>query len=177
MNKTDNPEIGFWPLIIMQIAIIYVLVLVPMHPIFKFLIFGIFSWSFGRNMSHLKTRYDPEMINIAILGALSVFGVMMTAGVVLSGFGIYLGYQFGAFLFWALLALIIAKVINMLGPQLTAVKKVLAYGGLGLFSVFVVYDTNNILSRDYKWDFITASMDYYLDILNLFSNFLSIGDN
>lgn len=177
MNKTDNPEIGFWPLIIMQIAIIYVLVLVPMHPIFKFLIFGIFSWSFGLNMSHLKTRYDPEMINIAILGALSVFGVMMTAGVVLSGFGIYLGYQFGAFLFWALLALIIAKVINMLGPQLTAVKKVLAYGGLGLFSVFVVYDTNNILSRDYKWDFITASMDYYLDILNLFSNFLSIGDN
>jgi FtsH-binding integral membrane protein len=102
---------------------------------------------------------------------------MLAAGVALVGFGQYLGYQFGAFLFWALLALIIAKLVNMLGPRLSAVKKVLAYIGLGLFSLFVVYDTNQILSRDYRGDFITASMDYYLDILNLFSNLLNTSDN
>jgi hypothetical protein len=128
-------------------------------------------------MSHLKERYDPQMIKIAILGALSIFGVMLAVGVALVGFGQYLGYQFGAFLFWALLALIIAKLVNMLGPQLSAVKKVLAYIGLGLFSLFVVYDTNQILSREYRGDFITASMDYYLDILNLFTNFLGTSDN
>jgi FtsH-binding integral membrane protein len=177
MNKTDNPKIGFWPLFGMQIIIIFVLALIPMHPILKFLIFGIFSWTFGLVMSHLKERYDPQMIQIAILGALSIFGVMLAAGVALVGFGQYLGYQFGAFLFWALLALIIAKLVNMLGPRLSAVKKVLAYIGLGLFSLFVVYDTNQILSRDYRGDFITASMDYYLDILNLFSNFLNTSDN
>jgi FtsH-binding integral membrane protein len=65
----------------------------------------------------------------------------------------------------------------MLGPQLSAAKKVLAYIGLALFSLFVVYDTNQILSREYRGDFITASMDYYLDILNLFSNLLSSNDN
>ena len=174
MNKTDNPKIGFWPLFGMQLIIIFVLALIPMHPILKFLIFGIFSWTFGVAMSHLKEKYDPQMIEIAILGALSIFGVMLAGGVVLVGFGLYLGYQFGAFLFWALLALIIAQLINNLGPRLSAAKKVLAYIGLGLFSLFVVYDTNQILNREYRGDFITASIDYYLDILNLFSNLLTV---
>ena len=177
MNKTDNPEIGFWPLFAIQIMIIFILALIPMPPILKFLIFGVFSYTFGLVMSHLKQRYDPALINVAILGALSIFGVMLAAGVTLVGFGQYLGYQFGAFLFWALLALIIARLVNMVGPQLSSAKKVLAYVGLGLFSLFVVYDTNQILSRDYYGDFITASMDYYLDILNLFTNMLNINDN
>jgi FtsH-binding integral membrane protein len=102
---------------------------------------------------------------------------MLAAGVALVGFGIYLGYQFGAFLLLSLLALIIAKLVNMVGPQLSSVKKVLAYIGLALFSLFVIYDTNEILSREYYGDFITASMDYYLDILNLFSNLLSVNDS
>ena len=177
MNKTDNPEIGFWPLFAIQIMIIFILALIPMPPIFKFLIFCVFSYTFGLVMSHLKTKYDPALINVAILGALSIFGVMLAAGVTLVGFGQYLGYQFGAFLFWALLVLIIARLVNMVGPQLSSAKKVLAYVGLGLFSLFVVYDTNQILSRDYYGDFITASMDYYLDILNLFTNMLNIKDN
>lgn len=177
MNKTDNPDIGFWPLFFMQLIIIYILILVPMPPIIKFLIFGIFSWTFGLVMSHLKDKYDPVLIDIAIKGALSIFGLMMALGVVLVGGGIQLGYKFGAFLFWALLALIIARLVYMVGPQLSVPKKVLAYIGIGLFSLFVVYDTNQILSRDYRGDFITASMDYYLDILNLFSNLLSTSDN
>ena len=177
MNKTDNPEIGFWPLFAIQIMIIFILALITMPPIFKFFIFCVFSYTFGLVMSHLKQRYDPALINVAILGALSIFGVMLAAGVTLVGFGQYLGYQFGAFLFWALLALIIARLVNMVGPQLSSAKKVFAYVGLGLFSLFVVYDTNQILSRDYYGDFITASMDYYLDILNLFTNMLNINDN
>jgi FtsH-binding integral membrane protein len=177
MNKTDNPDIGFWPLFGAQIIIIFILALIPMHPIFKFLIFGLFSWTFGLTMSHLKDKYDPELIDIAIKGALTIFGVMLAAGVALVGFGIYLGYQFGAFLLLSLLALIIAKLVNMVGPQLSSVKKVLAYIGLALFSLFVIYDTNEILSREYYGDFITASMDYYLDILNLFSNLLSVNDS
>jgi len=177
MNKSDNPKIGFWPLFAMQIIMIYILILVPMPPIIKFLVFGVFSWTFGISLSHLKDKYEPELINIAILGALSIFGLMLAFSVLITGFNIYLGQQFGAFLFWALLALIIAKLVNMLGPQLSTTRKVLSYIGLGLFSLFVVYDTSQILSRDYYGDFITASLDYYLDILNLFTNFLNTGDN
>jgi FtsH-binding integral membrane protein len=46
-----------------------------------------------------------------------------------------------------------------------------------LFSLYVVYDTNVILQRNYNGGFIMASMDYYLDILNLFSNILGSNHN
>jgi FtsH-binding integral membrane protein len=177
MNKTDNPKLGFWSLFAAQIIILCILVLVPMHPIMKFLIFGIFSWTLGISTSYLKDKYDPALVEIAIKGALSIFGFMMTVGIALAGLNVYLGYRFGAFLFWSLLALIIAKLVYRVGPQSSNTKKGLAYIGLGLFSLFVVYDTNQILSRNYEGDFITASMDYYLDILNLFSNLLNIGDD
>ena len=177
MQKTEKSPIGFWPILIVQIIIIYVLVIVPMPPALKFLIFCAFSYTFGLVMSQLKDKYDPIVIEIALKGALSIFGLMLTVGVVLVGGGIHLGYKFGAFLFWTLLALIIAKLVNMLGPQLSTAKKTLSYIGLGLFSLFVVYDTNQILSRDYNGDFITASMDYYLDILNLFTNLLNTNDS
>ena len=177
MNKPNNPQLGFWPLFALQLIIIWVLALVPMPSIVKFFIFAIFSWSFGLMLSHLKSRYDPALINIAIQGALSIFALMIAFSITLAGFNIYLGYKFSAFLFWALLALIIAKLVNMLGPQLSTTKKILSYIGLGLFSLFVVYDTSQILSRDYYGDFITASLDYYLDILNLFSNLLNTNNN
>jgi FtsH-binding integral membrane protein len=177
MKKTDKNPIGFWPLFFIQIAIIYILVLVPMPPVLKFIIFCIFSYTFGLAMSQFKHKFDEQTIDIAFKGALSIFGLMMSVGVALVGGGIHLGYKFGAFLFWALLALIIAKLVNMVGPQLSTAKKALSYIGLGLFSLFIIYDTNQILSRDYQGDFVTASMDYYLDILNLFTNLLDTTDN
>jgi FtsH-binding integral membrane protein len=63
-----------------------------------------------------------------------------------------------------------------MGNYSTFVKGILVFG-LGLFSVFIVYDTNQILQKDYYGDFITASMDYYLDIINIFIklvNFMSL---
>ena len=45
-----------------------------------------------------------------------------------------------------------------------------------LFSVYIIYDTNSILQRDYGGDFISASLAYYLDIINIFSNLLSTSE-
>jgi len=33
------------------------------------------------------------------------------------------------------------------------------------------------MQRDYMGDFITASLDYYLDIINIFVNFTQVMDN
>jgi len=60
-----------------------------------------------------------------------------------------------------------------MGNYSTFVKGILVFG-LALFSVFIVYDTNQILQKDYYGDFITASMDYYLDIINIFVKLVNI---
>lgn len=177
MNKTTNPNISFWPLFIAQIIMIILLALVPMPPTIKFLIFCVFSYTFGIMLSQLKHKYSEPMIEIAMQGAMSVFGLMLAAGVLLVGSGIELGYKFGAILFWTLLALIVARLVFVLGQGLPMTHKILSYVGIFIFSIFVVYDTNQILRRDYYGDFITASLDYYLDILNLFSNILGTRDN
>ena len=51
-------------------------------------------------------------------------------------------------------------------------NKLLATVGTLVFSLYVLYDTHVILQRNYNGDFINASMGYYLDIINLFTNLL-----
>ena len=55
--------------------------------------------------------------------------------------------------------------------------KLLAAIGIVIFSAYIIYDTNTILQRNYSGDFITASLDYYLDILNIFTKLVLLNDN
>ena len=175
--QQTKADISIWPLFLAQLIIIFVLSFVPMPEFVKFLIFCLFSYIFGLMLSGLKNKYDPEMINTAIQGAMTVFAFMLATGVALFAGGINLGYKFGSILFWSLLALIVARLVFVLGAKMNQAHKILSFIGIILFAIYVVYDTNKILQRDYYGDFITASMDYYLDILNLFTSFLGSSDN
>ena len=62
-------------------------------------------------------------------------------------------------------------------PSSSGTKRYLTIFSLMLFSVYIIYDTNTILQRNYFGDFITASLDYYLDIINIFVNLLSYNNN
>jgi FtsH-binding integral membrane protein len=172
MNNTNNPDISIIPLFLAQILIIIIIVAVPMPEFMKFALFCLFSYTFGLMLSRYKNKIDPLTINTAIQGAMSVFGVMLATGVALSAGGIHLGAKFGSFLFWSLLLLIIFRLIFVLGAKMSQAHKVLSFIGIMLFSLYVVYDTNIILQRNYNGGFISASMDYYLDIVNLFSSIL-----
>jgi FtsH-binding integral membrane protein len=172
MNKTNNPNISIIPLFLAQIAIIFIIILVPMPEFMRFALFCLFSYTFGLALSRYKEKYSADTINTAVQGAMSIFGLMLATGVALSAGGIHLGAKFGSVLFWVLLFLIIFRLIFVLGAHMSQAHKILSFIGLILFSMYVVYDTNIILQRNYNGGFIRASMDYYLDIINLFSNML-----
>jgi FtsH-binding integral membrane protein len=180
MQKTpaaDKNAINFWILFGVQIILIFVLVLVPMPSWMKFLVFSVFSYTFGLSLARLKTKYDPAMIQAAIMGTIGIFGTMMAFGAFLIMSGIKLGYQFGLALLYALLLLIIVRIVFMFIPSSSGTKRYLTIFSLLLFSVYIIYDTNSILQRNYFGDFITASLDYYLDIINIFVNLLSYNNN
>jgi len=101
----------------------------------------------------------------------------MAFGLILIMTGIKLGLQFGLALLFALLLLIIVRIVYMFIPSSSTYKRYLTIFSLLLFSVYIMYDTNSILQRNYNGDFITASLDYYLDILNIFVNMLSYNNN
>ena len=171
MLKT-NTNVNTFPLFIAEIILIFVIALVPMPQFVKFILFCLFSAVIGMIMSVYKKKYNPTMINTAVKGALSVFAMFLAIGIALVLGGIRLGYKFGLFLFLALLALIVGQLVFVLGAGLTWANKIFAAIGIVIFALYILYDTNNILQRDYTGDFITASMDYYLDIFNLFSDLL-----
>jgi len=171
LEKTTT-NVSVFPLFIAEVILIFVIALVPMPQFVKFILFCVFSTLIGMMMSVFKKKYNPTMIKTAAMGALSVFAMFLAIGVVLVLGGIRLGYKFGLFLFLALLALIVGQLVFVLGAGLTWANKILSAIGIVLFSLYILYDTNKILQRDYMGDFITASMDYYLDIINLFSDLL-----
>lgn len=177
MERTTNIKVSSMPLFIAQLIILFVMILVPMPEFIKFLLFCLFSYTWGLALSKLKKEYNSDMINVAIQGALTVFAVFVVAGITLIAGGINLGYKFGAILFWSLLALIVANLIFILGASMNQAHKILSFIGIILFAMYIMYDTNIILQRNYYGDFVTASMDYYLDILNLFTSFLGFNNN
>jgi FtsH-binding integral membrane protein len=177
MEKTTVANKNIILLFVIKIVIIFVLSLVPMPSWMKFILFCAFSYTFGLLLANLKSKYDPAMIKSAILGTISIFGVMMACGAILIMTGIKLGLQFGLALLVALLLLIIVRIVFMFIPASSAMKRYITIISLALFSVYIIYDTNRILQRNYYGDFITASLDYYLDILNVFVNMLSYNNN
>ncbi|XAR57157.1 hypothetical protein NMG60_11025197 [Bertholletia excelsa] len=78
----------------------------------------------------------------------------------------------GPILFTGLFTLIFAGFIQMFFPLGSTSDAI--YGGIGavIFSGYIVYDTDNLIKRFTYDDYIWASVNLYLDILNLFLTIL-----
>lgn len=162
-KKNRYVSIGVW---IGLFAVILLLGLVSMPMWMKFLLFCVFSYGWGYSLSNIASF---DILYDAWIGAVSIFGVMFALGVMMLASGIRLGVKTGLVLFYTLLGLILARFFTT--------SKMLTYVGILLFSIYILYDTNQILQKNYYGDFITASLDYYLDILNLFTNLVNLNQD
>jgi hypothetical protein len=143
----------------------------------KFILFSAFSYIWGILLASFKLKInDNDLINMAMLGTIGIFSVMFLIGTFLLATGIELGIKTGFFLFVSLIILIIGQIFSMFYKS-TIIVKSLAAIGIIVFSGYIIYDTNTILQRNYYGDFITASLDYYLDILNIFVKLTILNDN
>lgn len=184
MNRKTNPDANIIVLFIALIAIVFILSAVSLPEPVKLLLFTIFSYLFGLVFSKFKEDpdYNSESINVAIMGAASVFLSMMVVGIALLAGGIRLGYKFGLLLFFSLLALIIARLVFFVTavaesgsgsrsrPKMSDIRKAFSAVGIVIFAFYVLYTTNRILQKNYMDNYISASLAYYLDFINLFSS-------
>jgi FtsH-binding integral membrane protein len=174
-DSKENELRTIYGIFVLQLILIIVLALVPMPSFLKFIVFTIFSVLTGILLSVVKTGTTTDIIKTAIISTMAIFGTMLMFGVALIIFGIQLSYKFGLVLLISLLFLIIARIATMLLGTYSTISKGITIFSLFLFSIYILYDTNTILQRNYEGDFITASIDYYLDIINLFINLVSFG--
>ena len=67
--------------------------------------------------------------------------------------------------------MIIFQLVSIFIPESQENYKLFTTIGLIVFSLYVMYDTNNILLKYQNSDIdcVRGSLDYYLDIVNLFT--------
>ena len=182
MNNTnvtanDKTNMKHFMLILLSFIIIFVLAVVPMPIWLKLILFSAFSYIWGILLASFKLKInDDNLINMAMLGSIGVFFTMFLIGAFLLASGVALGFNTGLILFFALLALIIAQIFSLFHKSKMLTKSLAAIG-IVIFSGYIIYDTNKILQRNYYGDFIQASLDYYLDILNIFTKLVILNDN
>jgi hypothetical protein len=158
-------------------VVIIVLVFVPMHPLLKFTLFTVFSVLTGFILSIATQKVSKEVIYASIKGTLAIFVLFVLLGFVIAISGINISWL-GIVLFFALLILIIVRIVfTTIKDSSKKTQRIFAIIGLLLFSLYIMYDTYNILQRDYFGDFVTAALDYFLDIINIFLNNVSYMQN
>jgi FtsH-binding integral membrane protein len=202
MMNYNGPHLNVWFILFATLGILYLIIFIPMSSFMKFLLFCIFSALLGINLSVINSdnnsnngnngknvnngnngkngnngNNSKDIIHLAMLQTLSVFGAMFLVGAFLLATGIKLGFGFAGFLFYSLLFLILARLWTFFSGTINIHTFAFSVIGVLLFSLYIIYDTNIILRREYYGDFITASMDYYLDIINLFTNLFKLNNN
>ena len=152
---------------ILSFVFIIILDVVPMPNWLKFILFSLFSVTMGIILEDIKPYVDEEIIRTAFIGSISIFVLLFAFGLALIASAIQLPYKIGLGLFFVLLVLLISSIIQYFIYLSSILKKTLLGLTLLLFSLYVVYATNIIVQCDYGGDFITASMDYYLELFNI----------
>jgi FtsH-binding integral membrane protein len=160
-------------LILIQFGIIIIFSTFELPIFLKFLLMTLFSIIWGLIFISLKNDVPPEVIRTALFGALGIFVGIFIFSLLLIVFGIYIDYKYGLILLGLLLLLIIVRIVLFVMNKYQGVHKGMAVISIILFSLFIIYDTHNILLYSDTNDPIGASMDYYLDIMNIFVNIIS----
>lgn len=163
----------YWGLVIVEFAMLIGLYFTKSKPGLNLaLLFG-FTFMTGLTLTPLLSAILALPAGASILtNALLLTGVAFGG---LSLFAINTKRDFtalGKFLFIALIIMIVAGLINIfLGSSL--LQTIIAAAGALLFSVFILYDTQNIIQGNYATP-TEAAIALYLDVLNLFISILQL---
>ena len=148
---------------IISLVILLLLTLLRLPVPVKVLLFTMLAYITGMTLHNIPDLQE------ALLEVIGIFILMFTMGV----FTVQMGFKlntFGNVLFFSLLTVLIARIINASRtPTATRARNNKAYTKILtlIFVLFVVYDTNKILQRNYSGNFVNASLDYFVDIINL----------
>ena len=138
----------------------------------KFLFFVFFGIIQGVFLG-LSTQYiEKELIKSALISTITIFITFLCVGFSVVYFNYDLTWM-GIYLLMALLALLGYRISLIFIQVDDNFKKMMVTVSILLFSIFIIYDTNLLLLKGKNKDCISFAMDYYLDILNIFSSFLS----
>ena len=164
-------KIVYFGIMLMPLIVILALAFIPMPTAWKIVLFTVMSVMLGLSLALLKRVVPSEIIRASLVGSMVVFASMFFFGILLTLLGVKL-WWLGVILFIALLGLLITSIVFIFIEPSKQAYRIKAVIALVVFALFVMFDTNQILQRNYQGDYVTAAIDYYLDMINLVINFV-----
>lgn len=158
-------------IIVITIIMAFIIMDPRKNPILRITCFTIFSVMIGISLSYVK-KLSTKTVIMATVSTIVAFVTMGAIGYITAHRMIDLSpmetWLFGAFIVLILTSLVLALSY----PKEPMVRKTMAVIWSVLFSLYIMYDTNQILMGD--TDFIAGAFQYFLDIVNLFQNLLQV---
>ncbi|KAG2727354.1 hypothetical protein I3843_01G148700 [Carya illinoinensis] len=154
------PLVLLWPLYMYQ----------QKHPL-NFIFLGLFTMSLSLTVGVSCANTDGKLVLEALILTSAVVSSLTGYTFWASKKGKDFSYL-GPILFTSLFVLILTGFIQMFFPL--GSTSVAIYGAIGaiIFSGYIVYDTDNLIKRYTYDEYIWASVNLYLDVLNLFLSIL-----
>jgi len=135
----------------------------------KLFFFTCYSILIGFMLSTLR-NVPQKIIESALMSVLAIFVSMLLVGIALSSMGVDLSLL-GFILSGILLGVLIVCIVDLIYPT-EGVTRIIRFIMVPLMSLYVVYDTNVIMSGGVD-NVVDASVMYYTDVLNLFINLIN----
>ncbi len=161
----------FWILALASLTLVFLVSWLPLPTWAKLLVFSVFSVLVACILNVAAGRVSEELVNQALMSTIAIFIALSVLAVVLASSGVHLGWM-GVYLFAALIGLIIASVVSTFFSREKGNEgrpRILLIIAMILFSMFVVYDTNIVLQKDYNHSAVDAALDFYINFVNLFT--------
>mmetsp|Transcript_6709 Transcript_6709/g.12724 ORF Transcript_6709/g.12724 Transcript_6709/m.12724 type:complete len:264 (+) Transcript_6709:107-898(+) len=133
------------------------------------------TWTLG--MAFSVGVITSQYSGIIIFQALLITALVTLSLTLYTFVGVKKGQDFGylgPMCFAGVMTLVIGGFISMFFPMGETGRFVFALMGAGIFSVYIVYDTNELIKRHSVDEYVWASVGLYLDIINLFIELLKI---
>ncbi|XP_022648726.1 protein lifeguard 4-like isoform X2 [Varroa destructor] len=135
----------------------------------NYILLGLYTILQAYTISVVVSFYDQLVVLQAFLLTLAVTAALTT-------FTLQTKKDFTAMpalLLSFLLVLILGQLMNAIFPSSSG-ELLLSIFGAGLFSIFIIVDTQLIMHRSSPEDYMLATVELYMDILNLFIHILRI---
>lgn len=163
----------YWGLVILEFALLFGMFFLKDKPGINLVVLFAFTFMTGLTLTPLLSRIfnmpggasivaNAFLLTTAIFGIMSIFALKTKSDLA----------SMGKMLFIALIVVVVASIVNLfLGSPLLQV--IIAGAGAILFSLYIAYDTQNIVRGVYDSP-VMAAISLYLSFLNLFISLLQL---
>ncbi|RDU62838.1 BAX inhibitor (BI)-1/YccA family protein [Helicobacter didelphidarum] len=159
-------------LFLVELGLIFALGFVQNKPGINLAVFALFSFISGMTLVPLLAvvmMKNPGIIAQALAMTTIIFGIMSIYAIKTKR---DLG-NMGVALFWSVVVIFVFSLLNMFVFQSSMLQFAIASVVVIVFSLYIAYDTQNIITGRYD-NPIMAAIALYLDILNVFTALLQI---